>query len=217
MRYDVDIRLSGNLPREAIRILEYAIDQAGLSSDNPSTLHTRGAVEIAAIAGAVSVIIHSGLKLGKLFGVEEYFKAYMRVKGEHRAQQAIGRKQQKAISEQIRCCFFTEAVSTIVRRGIGISIAIHVPPEKFSNEMDCNYFGGLPIRGSTKDEVASQLEAFVFHTPALIHLIDNEILPEPILGGVYLELLEDDALEVTWMYQKNMKKQTRIIRKDNPT
>ena len=216
MRYDVDIRLQGNVPREAIRILDVAIVQAGLSSDYPTIVHTRGAVEIAAIAGTVSLIILNGVKLAKLFGIEERFKAYQRVMGEHRAQQAIAKKQQEEMSKQIRDCFVTEAVSTIILRGdIGIVIIIYVPPEKFSNGMNCNDFGGLPIRGSTKDEVASQLAAFVFHTPALLDLIDNEILPEPILGGIYLELLEDGALKVTWMFQKEMKKQTRIIRPDD--
>ena len=212
---DVDIRCSPSVDDESVSQLEDAIFQAELDLEH-GVLYQRSLEIVVASGGTVSLVFASAFLLAKLIGVQDYFKARMQERGKIDAQRADQRRRRREAVKQIRDSQFVDALSRGRKRGVQVKIDIHIPPEKFSNGMECSHQGGFPIRGSTKDEFAFRLEAFVFHTPALLDLIDNEILPKPILGGVYLELLEDGALKVTWMFQKDMKKQTRIIRPDDP-
>ena len=204
-----DVHITADADDESVSRLEDALSQAGLSFEH-RVLYQRSLEIVVTGGGSVGLVFLSAYLLAKLLGVQHYFKARMQERGKLDAQRADKkRRRREETAKQIRDSRFVAAISG---RGLQVKIAIRIPPEKFSNGMECYPHPGLLIKGNTTDEIASRLEAFVFHMPALLDLVDNEILPEPILGGIYLELLEDEDLRVTWMYQKDMKKHTRIIR-----
>ena len=79
--------------------------------------------------------------------------------------------------------------------------------------MDANGFGGFSISGQTRESISEQIEAYIHHARGLKTLIDSEILPEPILGGVYTKLLEGGDLEVKWIRQSDMRTENTSITK----
>ena len=211
---DVDIQCSATVDDQSVSQLEDAISQAELDLEH-SVLYQRSLEAVTVLGGTVSLVFLNAFLLAKLLGVQEYFKARMRERGKIDTHRANERRMSREAAKQIRNSQFVNALTTVGERRVGVVIDIHIPPEKFSNGMECSHQGGFPIRGNTKEEYAYQLEMFIFHLPALLNLIDNEILPNPILGGIRLRLLEDGTLEVAWMFQSDMKPQTRILRLDD--
>ena len=80
--------------------------------------------------------------------------------------------------------------------------------------MAANHRGGLVIGGYTTEDIASEVEGYIFHAPALLNLIRSEISPPNTLGGVYTELLPTGDLEVRWMLRGSGQIETRVLQRD---
>ena len=71
------------------------------------------------------------------------------------------------------------------------------------------------LRGGSPPECDSEVELrialFVHHLPQLIKLIESERSTDRVIGGVYLEMLDDGAMIARWI-AKNGEVRERIRR-----
>jgi hypothetical protein len=90
----------------------------------------------------------------------------------------------------------------------GIGVGLPVPDEHFPS---CLY-----LEGTSPDDLAVQIALFVHHLPALKSLIAEERLDQGrVLGGISLRLLNEGAMEVTWMDKEPMRSSKRILPLEN--
>ena len=160
----------------------------------------------------ISILLASAAMLLRVLGLPKYFKTSMRERSPMDSRIADDRRTQSVRPSH----WFVNWLSEHSSNGVSIAIGLHVPPETFENHMSSGHFGGLLLRGTTKEVVATELDVFLRYVPALDHLIDTEIAPKPILGGVYLKLL-NDGLEVSWIPQETQSKRVRVLGPDDRT
>ena len=182
------------------------INRLGLTTE--MTVHHQRSLETIA---SVSIIVGGIGGLLKLFGVADYIRTRMQERAKYDAARANEERTRRA--DHIQQSAALEVVRRFRRHGIDVSIELRIPPEKFRNGMDANGFGGFSISGQTRESISEQIEAYIHHARGLKTLIDSEILPEPILGGVYTKLLEGGDLEVKWIRQSDMRTEIRVLRR----
>ena len=196
---EIDIQYSETVDRESIMSLSSEIRNQ-LSAPVTTHMIQQRSLEIPetiSIAATVAWLLH-------LFGVRDYFKTRIRERAKIDAQNANERRKQKVHPSNR----FVTKLSELRHDGVSISIVLHYP-----ERVEPNHFGGLHLKGTTKETIAAELDVFLRYIPALLQLIDTEITPRSILGGVYLKLV-DDGLEVSWIPQDTMRKQVRVLRLD---
>lgn len=196
---EIDIQYSETVDLESIMSLSSEIRNQ-LSAPVTTHMIQQRSLEIPetiSIVGTVALLMN-------LFGVRDYFKIRMQERAKIDAQNANEKRKQK-VHQSNR---FVTKLSELRHDGVSISIVLHYPERG-----EPNHFGGLHLKGTTKETIATELDVFLRYIPALLQLIDTEITPRSILGGVYLKLVDDD-LEVSWIPQDTMRKQVRVLRLD---
>ena len=184
---------------------------ASVSNSGLSTTHHFAFRKVLELPVVISIVIANIGALLKFFGVADYFKTRMQERAKVDAELAKG-KRIEAVSE-ISESPMVEKLSTLRNRGIVLSIAIHTS-DTFEDERAANHVGGLVISGNTIEEIASQVEGYIFHAPALLNLIKLEICPTKISGGVFTELLPTDDLKVQWVLRGSGERETRVLHRD---
>ena len=207
-RPSIDIQYSESVNREAISALRYELEDR-LSTSVETHLVGLRSFEIPMV---ISIVVVSATWLLRLFGVPEYFKIRMQERARIDARKANEKRMQRVRSSH----WFVASLSKHISDGASVTIGLHIPPEHFENRMNADHFGGLLLKGTNKEMIAAELDLFLQYVPALQHLIETEITPNPILGGVYLKLL-DDGLEVSWIPQEMFRKRVRVLRTDDGT
>ena len=160
----------------------------------------------------ISIVIANIGALLKFFGVTDYFKTRMQERAKVDAE--LAKKKRLGAISAISEAPIIEKLSTLRNRDIQISIAVHIS-EIFEDDMVASHFGGLGIRGTTIEEIASQVEGYIFHVPALFNLIRSELSTTDITGGVYTELLPTGDLKVRWLLRGSGDMETRELHRDN--
>lgn len=204
----IDIQYSESVDKEAIRAMQCELENRLSTGVEARLIHLRS-LEIPMM---ISIVVASAAWLLRLFGVPEYFKTRMQERARLDARKAKERRMQSVRSSH----WFVASLSKHVSDGASITIGLHIPPEHFENRMKADHFGGLLLKGTNKEMIAAELDLFLQYISMLQHLIDTEITPKPILGGVYLKLF-DDALEVSWIPQETLRKRVRVLRLDDGT
>lgn len=70
----------------------------------------------------------------------------------------------------------------------------------------------LELLGSDPDDLALQIALFVHHLPGLTALIQSEGLDgSRVLGAIFLKILPDASLEVSWMDKDSFATQRRVL------
>ena len=85
---------------------------------------------------------------------------------------------------------------------------MYIPPDWLSG-VDVNSFGGLILKNDNPDEIATELGVFAQHIPELIRLIKNDV--KGVLGGIYLQLTDNDELQVKWVERGSGHIRTRTL------
>ena len=200
---DVEINYapSGKMTEQdqfALSDLVGCVNESGLTTENHITF--RKSLELTIV---VSVAISGVVALLKLFGVPDYFKTRMTERAKYQSALANKKRVEKRIAETP----IVKKLSDLRNENIGIVIAVGVP-SPFS------HFGGLAITGPSTEEIASQIEGLIFHSQALVDLINSEIMSSEINGGVYLRPLPNGDLEVKWMLRGDGQIVTKNLRRE---
>ena len=199
----LDIQYSQTVDKELLSSFAAEIDRRLSGSVTTHPVHQRSHE----IPMWISIVVASVAALSHVLGVSAYFKARMQERGRIDARQAHARRQQRVQSSN----WFVNQLADFKTRGASVTIAIRIPPAKFSNKMVADHFGGLRLKGTTPEIISAQLDQLMQHIPALEHLIDTEITPNPVLGGVNLRLVPD-GLEVSWISQESLDKHVRLLK-----
>lgn len=196
---EIDIQYSETVDEELILSLSSEIESQ-LNVPKRTRILVKSSVDIPAM---INIVVNT-VPLLVLLGVYDYFKTRIRERAKIDAQNANERRKQKVHPSNR----FVTKLSELRHDGVSISIVLHYP-----ERVEPNHFGGLHLKGTTKETIAAEIDVFIRYIPALLQLIDTEITPRSILGGVYLKLVDDD-LEVSWIPQDTMRKQVRVLRLD---
>ena len=205
-KVDIDIQYAPNgrmteTDKATLSDLVDCMSELGLTTDH-HTLFRRSRDNLIVIG----MVIGNIYALLKLFGVPDYFKTRMTERAKYDA--ALANKKREKETSEIANTPIVRQLSNLRNENISISIELAVP-SPFSHS------GGLAIDGKSSEEIASQLEGFIFHSQALVDLVNSEILPSAILGGVYIRLLPNGDLEVTWMLRGDGRKVTKVLRRSS--
>lgn len=183
-RADIEIQFSPNgrmteKDQATLSDLVRCMRETGLTVDH--RIAFRRSLELPVV---VSIVVGNLLAALKLFGVTDYFKTRFTERAKYDS--ALANKRRIARTTIV------EKLSNLRNYNVVVLIELGVPSP-------FNHSGGLSISGKSSDEIASQIEVLLFHSQALIKLINSEIIPSGILGGVYLKPLPNGDLEVKWM------------------
>ena len=200
---DVEINYapSGKMTEQdqfALSDLVGCVNESGLTTENHITF--RKSLELPIVVG---IAIHSVFALLKLFGVSDYFKTRMTERAKYQSALANKKRVESRISESP----FVKKLSDLRSENKGVIITVGVPSP-------FNYTGGLAITGPSTEEIASQIEGLIFHSQALVDLINSEIMSSKIIGGVYLRPLPNGDLKVKWMLRGDGQIVSRILRRE---
>lgn len=204
----IDIAYSTSVKEESIHTLRSEIESRVKTSVTTRVFHQHSLKT----PMTISILLTSASWLLRLLELPEYFKTSTRDRSSIDSRNADDRRTYLVRPSH----WLVKRLSENISNGISVTIGLHIPPETFENYMTTDHFGGLLLRGTTKEVIATELEVFLRYIPALDHLIDVEIAPKPILGGVNLKLL-DDGLEVTWVPQETLRKHIRVLGPDDRT
>jgi len=205
--FTVDVQCSETISDETITDLSVAI-KSRLNAPIAAHRSFRRSIDVPL---EISIVVGTVLYLLKLFGVPEYFKTRMQERAKTDARNANERRKlrrQIGVDPQDS---IVRKMSDLRKEGVSLSIALRIAPEKFENGMSTDHLGGLLLSGTTPELIADEIDMFLKYIPDLQTLIDTEIVPNPILGGVLLKFV-DGGLEVAWIPQNTGRKEVRLLR-----
>ena len=204
--FTVDVQCSETVNDETLTDLSVAIESR-LNAPIATHRSFRRSLEVPLEISIVGAVVY----LLRLFGVPEYFKTRMQERAKTDAKDANERRRLRRRIKVAPEDSIIRKISDLRTDGVSFSVALRIPPEQFENGMSTDHFGGLQLNGTTPEVIAAEIDLFLKYTTALQTLIATEIVPNPILGGVFLKLIEN-GLEVAWIPQKTGRKEVRVLR-----